>query len=129
ISQGHGSDYSSDLVVIGIPCSGAAIKRHTRPRRKCEAALCTIHTMCLCESAPGYAFCLTGFCPQSARAPPLHFTKMFWKTLGMPEPYRHLGRPIQGTKRFRAAMLAIDQTKMRKINATTAAVTPFAVKA
>jgi hypothetical protein len=54
---------------------------------------------------------------------------MFWKALGSAEPYRHLGRPIQGTKRFRAAMLAIDQTKMRKINATTAAATPVAIKA
>jgi hypothetical protein len=57
------------------------------------------------------------------------FCKILGKFLGTPEPYRHLGRPIQGTKRFRAAMLAIDQTKMRKINATTAAATPVAIKA
>ena len=47
ISQGHGRDYSSDLVVIGIPGCGAAIKRQPRAERKCEA--CLMHRFTQCE--------------------------------------------------------------------------------
>src|SRR6478735_7114215 len=112
-------DYSLDLVVIGIPGRGAAIKRHTRARRKCEGALCTIHTMRLCESTSGCAFRLTGFCPNRALAGHGRrvFSKIVRKVLGRPEPYRHLDIPSKGAACVRAVILAIDQTKMRKINA------------
>jgi hypothetical protein len=57
------------------------------------------------------------------------FTKMLGRVLGRPEPIRQLDRPIQAAEVVRAVMLAIDQTKMRKINAIRAAPTPVAINA
>ena len=70
---------------------------------------------------------LDGFWPRGGRA--AQFTKMLGWVLGRPEPYRQLDRPNQAAEVLRAVMLAIDQTRTRKINAIKAAPTPVAISA
>ena len=109
--RSHGLDCSSDLVCW---MRGAAIKRLSRAKRKCELALCTDSTQCVCESWFAAADRLTGFgrnqAAQAGGRSPENVRQNLGSGLNLIPTWTYL---IQGEWRIRAAILSLDQIRMQ----------------